>query len=57
MYEQLVTQYGIDWKNDKQGAVDFTGEASLAVGLIFCGLSLFNLGDLIHLISHPVMVA
>ena len=51
---QLVTQYGI--APGTQDAVDFTGEAALAVGTIFSILSLFNLGDLIHFVAHPVMV-
>ena len=51
---QLVLNYGI--KPGSQEAVDFTGEAALAVGTIFCVLSIFNLGDLITYISHPVMV-
>lgn len=51
---QLVLNYGI--KPGTQEAVDFTGEAALAVGTIFCVLSIFNLGDLISYISHPVMV-
>eukprot|EP01035_Chromulina_nebulosa_P020825 gene20825-26993_t len=50
---QLVLNYGI--KPGSQEAVDFTGEAALAVGTIFCVLSIFNLGDLITYISHPVM--
>ena len=51
-----MTQYGIDWNKMPQDAVDFTGEAALAVGTIFGLLAVLNLGDLIHLISHPVMV-
>eukprot|EP01035_Chromulina_nebulosa_P028440 gene28440-37541_t len=52
---QLVLNYGIDYTTNPQDAVDFTGEAALAVGTIFAVLSLFNLGELITYISHPVM--
>jgi MFS superfamily sulfate permease-like transporter len=51
---QLVTQYGIT--PGTQDAVDFTGEAALAVGVLFTVLSIFNMGDLVHFVSHPVMV-
>ena len=53
---QLVIQYGIDYVKDPQEAVDFAGECALAVGTIFAVLSVLNLGDMINLISHPVMV-
>mmetsp|Transcript_10919 Transcript_10919/g.15023 ORF Transcript_10919/g.15023 Transcript_10919/m.15023 type:complete len:416 (+) Transcript_10919:40-1287(+) len=52
---QLVTQYGIDYVKHPQDAVDFASEAALAVGTIFAVLSVLNLGDMINLISHPVM--
>ena len=51
---QLVLNYGI--APGSQEAVNFTSEAALAVGTIFAVLSIFNLGDLITYISHPVMV-
>jgi len=54
---QLVIQYGIDYVKDPQEAVDFAGECALAVGTIFAVLSVLNLGDMINLISHPVMVS
>lgn len=51
---QVVLNYGIDYTTNPQDVVDFTGEAALAVGTIFAVLSLFNLGELITYISHPV---
>lgn len=53
---QLVLNYGINYTTYPQDAVDFTGEAALAVGTIFGVLSIFNLGELITYVSHPVMV-
>lgn len=53
---QLVVNYGINYTKYPQDAVDFTGEAALAVGTIFCILAVLNLGDLINFVSHPVMV-
>jgi len=50
---QLVVQYGLN--DDPVGAVNFAGEAALAVGVIFTAMSVINLGDLIFLISHSVM--
>ena len=52
---QLVTQYGI--APGTPDAVDFTGEAAMAVGVLFTVLSIFNMGDLVYFISHPVMVS
>ncbi len=51
---QLAIQYGI--KSGTQDSVAFAGEAALAVGVICTILSIFNLGDLVHLLSYPVMV-
>lgn len=51
---QLVTRYGVTPYS--QDAVDLAGEAALAVGTIFCALSIFNVGDLMRFVSYPVMV-
>ena len=51
---QLVTRYGVTPYS--QDAVDLAGEAALAVGTIFCALSIFNIGDLMRFVSYPVMV-
>ena len=51
---QLVTRYGVNPYS--QDAVDFAGEVALAVGTIFCALSIFNIGNLMRFVSYPVMV-
>jgi sulfate permease, SulP family len=50
---ELITTYGITPGSDE--AVDFAGECAIAIGFILTMMSLFNLGDLIRFISHPVM--
>ena len=43
-HRQLVVNYNIDYVNDPQSAVDFAGEAALAVGTILTVMSVLNLG-------------
>ncbi len=52
---QLINKYNIDYVNDPNTAVEFAGEAALAVGTILSIMSILNLGELIRFISHPVM--
>jgi MFS superfamily sulfate permease-like transporter len=51
---ELVTQYGVT--PFSQDAADFAGEVALAVGTIYCALSIFNIGGLMRFVSYPVMV-
>ena len=53
---ELVVNYNINYTANPQAAVDFLGEVALVVGTCFCILSVLNLGDFIHLLSHSVMV-
>jgi len=57
MTAELINKYQIDYVNHPSEAVDFAGEAAIAIGLILVCMSLLNLGHLIRFISHPVMSA
>jgi len=51
----VVVQKIPDYATNPIGAVNLAGELSLAVGVILTILSLFNCGNLVRYISHPVM--
>jgi SulP family sulfate permease len=44
-----------DYSTNTVAAVNLAGELSLAVGVILVVMSLFNCGNLIRFVSHPVM--
>eukprot|EP01039_Chlorochromonas_danica_P001662 gene1661-1816_t len=52
---QLITKYDIEPQSAE--SVDFAAECAIAVATILVLMSIFNMGDLIRFISHPVMSA
>ncbi|KAJ1433301.1 sulfate transporter family-domain-containing protein [Ochromonadaceae sp. CCMP2298] len=52
---QLIGQYGIDSVADPQTAINFAAQACFATGLMEVTMGMFNLGNMIRFISHPVM--
>mmetsp|Transcript_1564 Transcript_1564/g.3670 ORF Transcript_1564/g.3670 Transcript_1564/m.3670 type:complete len:735 (+) Transcript_1564:211-2415(+) len=52
---ELLGQYGIDGVANPTQAINFAAEACFCSGLLMVVMGLFNLGNLIRFISHPVM--
>jgi sulfate permease, SulP family len=51
----LMDKYGVDYVNDPMAAVDFAAQVALCTGLLTMSLGLFNLGNMVRFISHPVL--
>ena len=50
---KLITEYGA--QPESEDAVHTAAQAALCVGILLCGMALFNMGVFIRFISHPVM--
>lgn len=52
---QLVTKYDIDYTTDPETALNFAAEAAFCSGLLMFCMGIFNLGNLIRFVAHPVL--
>ena len=52
---ELMVKYQPDYATNIPAALDTAAQASLCCGIILIVMGLFNLGELIRFISHPVM--
>jgi len=52
---ELLDRYGIDGVANPVAAINFAAQACFCSGLLMVVMGLFNLGNLIRFISHPVM--
>ena len=52
---KIVAQYQPDFATNTVGAVDTAAQACICMGIIMCGMAIFNLGSFIQFISQPVM--
>lgn len=51
----IINKYGLDAETDLEEVVDTAAQAAFCVGIIISVLGIFNMGNLINFMSHPVM--
>ena len=51
----IISKYQVDYVNHPEDAMDLAAQISICLGMMLVFMSVFNIGSLIRLISHPVM--